>query len=74
MASPNSGPWDVFVRGLVARENLLCWERLWDDFSQEETREKALQSIQVLGEEDEENAALHAKKGSGDGKDMSKVK
>jgi hypothetical protein len=24
--------WDVFVSGLVAREKLPNWERLWDDF------------------------------------------
>ena len=26
---PNS--WDPFVKGLVARKNLPCWQRLWDD-------------------------------------------
>jgi hypothetical protein len=33
-----SKPWDSFVRGIVAREKLLDWERLWDDFIQEEIR------------------------------------
>jgi hypothetical protein len=48
---------------------------LWDEFSLEETREEALQGNQAKGDEDEENVALHAKKGRGDGKkDMSKVK
>jgi hypothetical protein len=28
--------WDVFVRGVVAREKLHDWDRLWDDFTQEE--------------------------------------
>jgi hypothetical protein len=28
--------WDVLVRGVVAREKLPDWERLWDDFTQEE--------------------------------------
>jgi hypothetical protein len=28
--------WDVFVRGVVAMEKLPDWERLWDDFTQEE--------------------------------------
>jgi hypothetical protein len=27
-----SKPSDVFVRGVVAREKLLDWQRLWDDF------------------------------------------
>jgi hypothetical protein len=30
--------WVVFVEGIVARENLPKWERLWDDFVKEETQ------------------------------------
>ena len=30
-----SKPWDTFVKGVVAREKLLDWQRLWDDFVQE---------------------------------------
>jgi hypothetical protein len=33
-----SKQWVVFVEGIVAREKLPGWERLWDDFVQEETR------------------------------------
>jgi hypothetical protein len=33
-----SKQWVFFVEGIVARENLLGCERLWDDFVQEETR------------------------------------
>ena len=33
-----SKPWDTFVKGVVAREKLPDWQRLWDDFVQEETR------------------------------------
>jgi hypothetical protein len=29
--------WVVFVEGIVARQNLPKWDRLWDDFIQEET-------------------------------------
>jgi hypothetical protein len=29
--------WVVFVEGIVARENFPKWDRLWDDFIQEET-------------------------------------
>ena len=32
-----SKPWDIFVKGVVAREKLLDWQRLWDEFVQEET-------------------------------------
>ena len=31
--------WEVFVKCVVARENLPDWSRLWDDFTQEEIRE-----------------------------------
>ena len=31
--------WHTFVQGVVAREKLLDWTKLWDDFVQEETRE-----------------------------------
>jgi hypothetical protein len=67
--------WEVFVRGVVAREKLPDWERLWDDFTQEELRLDATQASQPKSEE-EENVALHAKKGSGAGgsRDMGKVK
>ena len=27
-----SKPWDTFVKGVVAREILPDWQRLWDDF------------------------------------------
>ena len=27
-----SQPWDVFVQGLVARENLPSWDKICDDF------------------------------------------
>jgi hypothetical protein len=33
-----SKSWDVFVRGVVAQEKLPKWQRLWDDFVQEEIR------------------------------------
>jgi hypothetical protein len=38
--------WDVFVRGVVAREKLPNWERLWDDFTQEELRVGSSQASQ----------------------------
>jgi hypothetical protein len=55
--------WEVFVRGVVARENLTDWERLWKDFTQEELRANATRASQPKSEE-EENVVLHAKKGS----------
>ena len=38
-----TAPWAVFVQGLVARENLASWDRVCDDFVQEETRRGFLQ-------------------------------
>jgi hypothetical protein len=31
-------PWGPFVRGIVSREVMPTWERMWDDFVQEDTR------------------------------------
>jgi hypothetical protein len=31
-------PWGPFVRGIVVREVMPTWERMWDDFVQEEIR------------------------------------
>jgi predicted helicase len=33
--------WEVFVKWVVVREHLLDWSRLWDDFTQEEIRERS---------------------------------
>ena len=33
-----SKPWGSFVQGIVAREVMPSWERLWDDFVQEQLR------------------------------------
>jgi len=67
--------WRDFVCGVVAREKLPHWERLWDDFTQEELRFGATQASQPKSEE-EENVVLHVKKSSGAGgtKDMSEVR
>jgi hypothetical protein len=39
-------PWGPFVHGIVAREVMPTWERMWDDFVQEETRLVAEASVQ----------------------------
>jgi hypothetical protein len=67
--------WEVFFHGVVAQEKLLDWERLWDDFTQDELRLDATQASQPKSEE-EENVALHAKKASGAGgsTDMGRVR
>jgi hypothetical protein len=31
-------PWSPFIHGIVSREVMPTWERMWDDFVQEETR------------------------------------
>ena len=33
-----SKTWHMFVQAIVGRERLPDWDRLWDDFVQEETR------------------------------------
>jgi hypothetical protein len=82
-----SKQWAVFVEGIVAREKLPGWERLWDDFVQEETQRGYVHGSSSTGHE-EENVALATtskkkfrkgpkggQKPKGEGKkDMSKVK
>ena len=81
-------PWAVFVESVVTRENMPSWDRLWDNFIQEETRKGYVHGITSHSKDEEENVALAAKgkkkkfkKGSKGGtkqqdgvKDMSKVK
>jgi hypothetical protein len=82
-----SKQWVVFVEGIVSREKLPGWERLWNDFVQEETQRGYVHDSSSIGHE-EENVALattskkkfkkgpkggHKPKGEGK-KDMSKVK
>jgi hypothetical protein len=52
--------WVVFVEGIVARENLPNWDRLWDDFIQEETQRGYVKGSSSNCN-DEENVALAAK-------------
>jgi hypothetical protein len=56
-------PWGPFVRGIVAREVMPTWERMWDDFVQEEIRlaaEASGQRQQQIGQ-GEEDLALWTK-------------
>jgi hypothetical protein len=32
--------WEVFVKCVVGHENLPDWNRLWDDFTQEEIQDR----------------------------------
>jgi hypothetical protein len=54
--------WDVFVRDIVAKEYTPDWDRLWDDFMQDDLRLASLSSSDrhQKGEE-EENIALVGK-------------
>jgi hypothetical protein len=48
-------PWGPFVRGIVDKEIMPTWERLWDDFVQEETTlisEASGQQQTLEGDED----------------------
>jgi hypothetical protein len=73
--------WDVFVRGVVAREKLPDWQRLWDDFVQEEIRIGQAGPSSSTHTEEEEGLALTGKakgkkkrKGGKKNIDFSKVK
>jgi hypothetical protein len=63
------------VKCVVGHEHLPDWSRLWDDFTQEEIRERSQSSDQKI-DRAHENVALVAKrkkKGSY-GRDLSKVR
>ena len=52
-----SNPWVSFVRAIVAREHMTSWERLWDDFVQEELRFFSRSTSQWCGGDDEGDPA-----------------
>ena len=54
-------PWAVFGEAIVARENLPSWDKIRDDFVQEETQRGLVQRSSSTNREDEENVALTAK-------------
>ena len=56
-----TNPWVVFVESVVAREHMPTWDRLWDDFIQEETCTGYVQGSTSHNKKDEENVALAAK-------------
>ena len=56
-----SKPWDLFVEDLVARENLPTWDRICDDFVQEETHRGISQGNASTSREDDEDVDLTAK-------------
>jgi hypothetical protein len=73
--------WDVFVCGVGAREKLLDWQRLWDDFVQEEIRIGQAGPSSSTHTEEEEGLVLTGKekgkkkrKGGKKNIDFSKVK
>ena len=51
----------MFVEALVARENLPTWNRICDEFVQEETRRGLFQGSASTSREDEADVALTAK-------------
>jgi hypothetical protein len=55
--------WTSFIKGVVAREKLPDWSRLWDEFVQEELQDEELNGD--MHKNDDENLALasQAKKG-----------
>jgi hypothetical protein len=56
-----SKPWGSFVRGIVSREVMPTWERIWDDFVQEELRCSFGSSGQQHTPEGDEDLALWIK-------------
>ena len=59
--------WEVFVEGIVARENLPNWNRLWSDCVQNEIHRSHSGTVK---QEEEENVALAAKGKKGKSKQV----
>jgi len=55
--------WENFVDGIVARENLPDWERLWDDCIQNEIRKNHLGAAKQVEEDDNVALLARGKKG-----------
>jgi hypothetical protein len=53
-----SKTWESFVQGIMAREHMPSWERLWDEFVQEELRVGSGSTSQQRGGDDEGNISL----------------
>jgi len=53
-----SKPWEMFVRGIVAKEHVPTWEGLWDEFLQEDLRFGSRYSSQQHGMDDEGDISL----------------
>jgi hypothetical protein len=63
-------PWAPFIQGIVAREALPTWERMWDDFIQEEIRlasEASRQQHQIVSGDEELALWKKGKKKTGHG-------
>ena len=55
--------WESFVDGIVARENLLGWERLWDNCIQNEIRKNHRGTTKQVEEDDNVELLARGKKG-----------
>jgi hypothetical protein len=62
--------WESFVKGICSQENLPNFERLWDDYIQEET----LMESKASKKDGEENLALFGQSNKGETKGPSKGK
>ena len=64
--------WEVFVKCIVGRETLPSWSRLWDDFTQEEIRDRS--QVGQTSEDVEQKVALATKSNNKKKKDLSQIK
>jgi hypothetical protein len=58
-----SKPWEIFVRGILVREHIPSWEKLWDDFVQQELRGGSGYSSQQQGGDGDEGDLSLLEKG-----------
>jgi hypothetical protein len=57
--------WTPFIKGVMAREKLPDWSRLWDDFVQEELRDEEMNGGRHKKDEDNVALSSQVKKGKG---------
>jgi hypothetical protein len=55
--------WTPFIKGIMAREKLPDWTRLWDDFVQEELRDEDMNGGRYKNDDENLALAIQAKKG-----------
>lgn len=63
--------WRLFIKGIISRDKLRIWNRLWDGFIQEELTDE---DIHLNKKSSNDDVALVARMGGNRKKDLTKIK